>query len=400
MAELQLDGVCRVYPSGVRAVDDASLSVSDCELLALVGPSGCGKTTLLRLVAGLEAMTAGSVRIGGSDVTALPPRDRDVAMVLQGGALYPHMTVYKNMAFGLLLRTRKGSVARAIQRLSDRGATRAARHSGRAIRERVDSAATVLGIRHLLGRYPRQLSGGERQRAALGRAMVRDPQVFLFDEPLSSLDASLRFAMRAELRRLQRRLRATMLYITHDQEDAMTLGDRVAVMRDGRIQQCDSPDAVYDRPANRFVAGFFGTPPMNFVPGRLAGEVYFESGAVRLALPPATAAALPELPRREVVLGLRPTCVSDRREGAFAGPDNTFDATIEAVERAGENADVHVQTACGVRLVCRLDGNREETFRGERSLVLRADMTRAHLFEPGEPGRNLIPDEHGTSSSG
>src|SRR6185312_16045779 len=245
MAQVQLQKVSKIYPGGMRAVDGIDLSIGDREFVVLVGPSGCGKTTTLRMIAGLEEITAGTIRIGNQVVNRMPPKDRDIAMVFQNYALYPHMTVYKNMAFGLKLR---GMQSEEIQ-------------------ARVKDAARILDIEHLLDRKPRALSGGQKQRVAVGRAIVREPAAFLFDEPLSNLDAKLRVTTRAELKRLHHRLKTTTIYVTHDQEEAMTLGDRIVVMRDGLIQQADTPLKTYNEPANRFVAGFIGMPPMNFFDG-------------------------------------------------------------------------------------------------------------------------------------
>src|SRR5271169_6346448 len=259
MASVVLDKVSKIYPGGVRAVSSIDLTVGDEEFIVLVGPSGCGKTTTLRMVAGLEDISEGTIRIGERVVNQVAPKDRDIAMVFQNYALYPHMTVYKNMAFGLKLR----------------GMPKAQ------IKQRVGEAAKILEIEHLLQRKPRQLSGGERQRVAVGRAIVREPAAFLFDEPLSNLDAKLRVTTRAELKRLHLRLKTTTIYVTHDQEEAMTLGDRIVVMRDGIIQQADTPLNTYNYPVNRFVAGFIGMPPMNFFDGAIKlvdGEMVFEEG--------------------------------------------------------------------------------------------------------------------------
>src|SRR5579859_5814943 len=263
MAQVQLEKVTKVYPGGVTAVHGVDLEVADREFVVLVGPSGCGKTTTLRMIAGLETITAGEIRIGGRVVNGLAPKERDVAMVFQNYALYPHMSVYKNLAFGLRMR--------GLDREE--------------IEKRVRAAAKMLDIEHLLDRKPRALSGGQRQRVAVGRAIVRELAAFLFDEPLSNLDAKLRVTTRAELKRLHQRLKTTTIYVTHDQEEAMTLGDRIVVMKDGVIQQADTPLRTYNCPVNRFVAGFIGMPPMNFFEGaikRLDGELIFEEGKLEL----------------------------------------------------------------------------------------------------------------------
>src|SRR3954463_1595156 len=259
MARVELEKVSKIYPGGVRAVNAIDLSIRDQEFVVLVGPSGCGKSTTLRMVAGLEEITDGVIRIGDRIVNDGPPKNRDLAMVLQNCAFSPHMTVYKNMAFGLKLRGMPKPQ----------------------INQRVMEAAKILDIEHLLERKPKALSGGQRQRVAVGRAIVREPAAFLFDEPLSNLDAKLRVTTRAELKRLHHRLKTTTLYVTHDQEEAMTLGDRIVVMRDGVIQQADSPLATYNHPVNRFVAGFIGMPPMNFFDGQIreiGGQMAFEEG--------------------------------------------------------------------------------------------------------------------------
>src|SRR5947207_585890 len=264
MAQVVLEKISKIFPGGVKAVDDIDLGIKDQEFIVLVGPSGCGKSTTLRMVAGLEEITGGTIRIGDRVVNDVPPKDRDIAMVFQNYALYPHMTVYKNMAFGLKLR----KMPKAL------------------IDQRVNEAAKILDIGHLLDRKPKALSGGQRQRVAVGRAIVREPAAFLFDEPLSNLDAKLRVTTRAELKRLHHRLKTTTIYVTHDQEEAMTLGDRIVVMKDGKIQQSDAPLQMYNAPVNRFVAGFIGMPPMNFFDGAIKivdGQMMFEEGRLENA---------------------------------------------------------------------------------------------------------------------
>src|SRR5688572_22779203 len=267
MARVELEKVSKIYPGGMRAVNGIDLAIADQEFVVLVGPSGCGKSTTLRMVAGLEEISEGTIRIGDRVVNHVAPKDRDIAMVFQNYALYPHMTVYKNMAFGLKLR----------------------RMPKPQIHQRVTEAARILEIEHLLDRKPRQLSGGQRQRVAVGRAIVREPAAFLFDEPLSNLDAKLRVTTRAELKRLHHRLKTTTIYVTHDQEEAMTLGDRIVVMKDGKIQQADTPLRTYNHPVNRFVAGFIGMPPMNFFDGQIrdnGGQLVFEEGKLVYPKPP------------------------------------------------------------------------------------------------------------------
>jgi multiple sugar transport system ATP-binding protein len=281
MAGISLDRVHKVYDGGVEAIRDVSLDVRDGEFLVLVGPSGCGKTTLLRMVAGLEQVTTGTIWLGDVDVTDLEPRRRDVAMVFQNYALYPHMTVAKNLSFGLRIRRTARAEAQA----------------------RIESAASILGLSELMERKPPALSGGQRQRVAMGRALVREPRAFLMDEPLSNLDAKLRVSMRAELARLHARLGVTTVYVTHDQAEAMTLGQRVAILRDGTLQQCDTPDALFDHPVNLFVAAFIGSPSMNLVETELT-DGYARFGGFELALPDDVAATMAG---RRVVLGMRPS---------------------------------------------------------------------------------------------
>jgi multiple sugar transport system ATP-binding protein len=379
MATIELKQLGKTYPGGVRAVQGANLRIEHGEFVVLVGPSGCGKSTLLRMIAGLETITEGTLSIDGAVVNDLPAQDRDIAMVFQNYALYPHMDVRTNMAFGLLRRRRFPSALRAL--LSPTYA--AGRKRERAdIDARVLSAARTLGIEHLLGRKPAALSGGQRQRVAVGRAMVREPKVFLFDEPLSNLDAKLRVEMRAELRVLHRRLGATMIYVTHDQEEAMSLGDRVVVLRDGWIQQAAAPREVYERPANRFVAGFVGTPTMNMLDGTLVaepGRMTFTSGGVRLEGFVDRWQALISAGPRTCTLGLRPEHV---RLGA--GP---VQGTVEAVEHYGDRMDV-VVNAQGCRLVARTGP--DVALREGASTTLGLDLTHAHLFETGETGKRLV----------
>jgi multiple sugar transport system ATP-binding protein len=286
MAGIVLDGVSKVFGDDVIAVNDVSLEIGDGEFMVLVGPSGCGKSTILRIVAGLEDVTAGEVYIDGRQVTDLPPKDRDIAMVFQNYALYPHMSVRQNLAFGLRLRHEKKD---EVQR-------------------RVAEAAAILGLERLLERKPAELSGGQRQRVAMGRAMVREPRAFLMDEPLSNLDAKLRVQMRASLAALHDRLKTTTVYVTHDQVEAMTLGERVAVLRDGVLQQVDTPQHLYNRPANLFVAAFIGSPPMNLVEAQVSGETVAFAG---YSIPIPADPALRRFDGRSVILGIRPSDFED-----------------------------------------------------------------------------------------
>ena len=325
MAEIALEELTKVYPDGTEAVSSLDLSIDHSEFMVLVGPSGCGKTTALRMVAGLEEISRGKVRIGDRIVNDLPSKDRDVAMVFQNYALYPHMTVFDNMGFGLKL-----------QKVDKQ-------EIGRRVRE----AAHILGLDQFLDRKPRALSGGQRQRVAMGRAIVREPQAFLMDEPLSNLDAKLRVQMRAEVSRIQRDLSVTTVYVTHDQVEAMTMGDRVAVMRKGLLQQVDDPQTLYDRPVNIFVGGFIGSPAMNMIDSRLEssdGSVFATVGSQRLRVDPSVVQALPALRRyegRHVVLGIRP---EDMEDGAIAKdtpPDGRLRVTIDLAEAMGSEVYAH-----------------------------------------------------------
>jgi len=372
MAAVALRSISRIYGTA-RAVDSVDLDVQDGELMVLVGPSGCGKSTVLRLIAGLEAASAGCILIGGRDVTSLEPRARDIAMVFQSYALYPHMTVAQNLGFSLKLRG----------------------HAREEIRQRVNEAAQVLELTSLLDRLPRQLSGGQRQRVALGRALVRKPQVFLLDEPLSNLDARLRASMRTEIRRLHASLGTTMIYVTHDQVEAMTLGQRIAVMDRGRLQQIDTPMRIYERPANLFVAGFLGNPSMNFLKGQAsadgAGSCVLRTGEVALPLP-----SWPQLHGRELVVGIRPEDL--RRDPPAASAKGTsadapssmgcveqggskmvrIAATVELVEAIGNEAYIHAQAAQWP-LILRTSPQALPV-PGER-LDLWTEVSRLHLFD-------------------
>ncbi|WP_067811778.1 ABC transporter ATP-binding protein [Actinomadura kijaniata] len=324
MAEVVLNGVGKVYPDGTRAVTDLNLTIADGEFLVLVGPSGCGKTTALRMVAGLEDISEGEVRIGDRVVNHVPSRDRDLAMVFQSYALYPHLSVRDNIGFGLSLRKMPKDE----------------------IHRRVEEAARVLGLTDHLDRKPRNLSGGQRQRVAMGRAIVREPQAFLMDEPLSNLDAKMRVQTRAEIARLQRDLGVTTIYVTHDQTEAMTLGDRVAVMKKGQLQQVAPPQELYDRPANLFVAGFIGSPAMNLVQGTFAGDAddpRVEIGGQSLALPDKVLSERPALGDyfgRNVVVGIRPEDMEDATL-VDAPEGTTLTSTAELVEAMGSDVLVH-----------------------------------------------------------
>jgi len=368
MAEVVLENVTKVFPGGVRAVVDMNIQIEDTEFVVLVGPSGCGKSTTLRMIAGLEEITGGTIRIGEQIVNDIPPKNRDIAMVFQNYALYPHMTVYKNMAFALKLRKFKKSE----------------------IERRVAAAAKILGIEDLMDRKPKALSGGQRQRVAVGRAIVRHPKAFLFDEPLSNLDAKLRVGMRAEIKSLHHRLQTTTIYVTHDQEEAMTLGNRIVVMKDGMVHQCATPLEVYARPVNRFVASFVGTPPMNFLDGRLKtedGALFFDEGSCRLRLPDALAGALRAWAGKEVVLGVRPAAVGFQAEGRFAQNDNVLPVKLNVIEPLGDKMDLFVETGKQCRIVARVDASPD--VKPDQHIPLYLDMEQVHVFDPGEDGRNL-----------
>jgi multiple sugar transport system ATP-binding protein len=360
MASISLKDICKVYPGNVTAVDNFNLEIEDKEFIVLVGPSGCGKSTTLRMIAGLEEISSGELYINENLVNDVPPKDRDIAMVFQNYALYPHMTVFKNMAFGLELRkTPKDEIKR-----------------------RVNEAAGILDIGHLLDRKPKALSGGQRQRVALGRAMVRNPAVFLLDEPLSNLDAKLRASMRTELIKLHNRLGTTFVYVTHDQTEAMTMGDRIVVMEGGLIQQVDTPQNLYDHPCNIFVAGFIGSPQMNFIDGVLEKDhrgYYTRMEDTRLYIPPdkttdMAAAAV----GHTVVLGIRPENISDNPGQLPDKEAVSVEAHVNVSELMG--SEVYLYLDCnGNQLTARVNsGTRSKP--GEKVTVA-LDMKKAHLFD-------------------
>jgi multiple sugar transport system ATP-binding protein len=325
VAEITLDDVSKIYPDGTQAVASLDLGIDDGEFMVLVGPSGCGKTTALRMVAGLEDITKGVIRIGERVVNDVPSRDRDIAMVFQNYALYPHMSVYENMAFGLKLR----------------------KLPKEEIDKRVRRAADILGLEEFLRRKPRALSGGQRQRVAMGRAIVREPQAFLMDEPLSNLDAKLRVQMRSEIAKIQHDLKVTTIYVTHDQTEAMTMGDRVAVIKKGELQQVDAPQTLYDRPLNLFVAGFIGSPAMNMVAaqlGRSDGSLFAEFGGFRLRVGDEAMKKRPDLEKfdgKQVVLGIRPEDMEDASLVQGAPDDRRISSTVDLREALGSEVLVH-----------------------------------------------------------
>jgi multiple sugar transport system ATP-binding protein len=360
MAEVILDRVDKLYPGNVKAVTDFNLQIRDGEFVVLVGPSGCGKSTTLRMVAGLEEITQGTIRIGNRVVNDVPPKDRDIAMVFQNYALYPHMTVYDNMAFGLKLR----------------------KFPKKEIEGRIQEAAKILGLSELLARRPKALSGGQRQRVAVGRAIVRKPAVFLFDEPLSNLDAKLRVQMRVEISRLHKQLGATMIYVTHDQIEAMTMGERIVVMKDGFIQQVADPITLYDCPANRFVAGFIGTPPMNFFEGQIRradGGLVFQSAAgFTLPLPEKQKATMARYVDKPVTLGLRPEDIGSAAAEHLASSPH-IPSVIDVVEPMGSESYVYFRVG-DVTFISRVDAHQHYRVGDQASPAVYID--KAHFFDP------------------
>jgi multiple sugar transport system ATP-binding protein len=404
LAEIILEDVWKVYPDGTEAVSALDLDIADGEFMVLVGPSGCGKTTALRMVAGLEAISKGSIRIGGRTINAVPPKDRNIAMVFQDYALYPHMSVYDNMAFGLKIQ----KVAR------------------REIDARVREAAAILDLDDFLGRKPKALSGGQRQRVAMGRAIVRHPQVFLMDEPLSNLDAKLRVQMRSEIARVQHELKVTTIYVTHDQIEAMTMGDRVAVIRKGVLQQADTPQFLYEHPINLFVAGFIGSPAMNLLEAQLVqanDSLAVELGGFRLGVPPEVVAARPGLRGyidRKIVLGIRPEDMEDGALLSGTPADRRITSTVDLREALGSDVVVHFRLAAPQAITEdvkelavdvgqeALDRVQHEAAEGESTVVARlnprtrvsqgepiecvVDTSRMHFFDPAD-GSGIYGDK-------
>ncbi|RLD18464.1 MAG: glycerol-3-phosphate ABC transporter ATP-binding protein [Caldiserica bacterium] len=361
MADVVLKNVSKIYKGGVIGCKNINLSVSDREFCVIVGPSGCGKSTTLRLIAGLEEITEGELYIGGDLVNEIPPKDRDIAMVFQDYALYPHMTVEENMSFGLRLR----------------------KYPKDEIKRRVIEAARILEIEHLLSRRPKQLSGGQRQRVALGRAIVRKPKVFLFDEPLSNLDAKLRVQMRIEIKKLHSKLRTTMIYVTHDQVEAMTLGDKIVVMKDGLIQQIDDPLSIYEKPKTQFVAGFIGSPPMNFIRVKVEDKDDYilikEIGdGFKIVIDRNTFSYLIPYSGKEITLGIRPEDIVDRIFSKIDTKENVVEAEVVAEEPMGSENIIHAKTKSS-NLVIRTDGTNRVKMGDRLELLFKLD--KLHFFD-------------------
>jgi ABC-type sugar transport systems, ATPase components len=362
MASLSLKNICKSYPNGVVAVKDFNLEIADREFIIFVGPSGCGKSTTLRMIAGLEEITSGELWIGDRLVNGVEPKDRDIAMVFQNYALYPHMTVYDNMAFGLKLRkTPKDQIDKQVH-----------------------EAAKLLDIEHLLDRRPKALSGGQRQRVAMGRAIVRNPKVFLMDEPLSNLDAKLRVQMRIVISQLHIRLQTTFIYVTHDQTEAMTLGTRIVVMKDGLIQQVDTPQNLYDRPQNLFVAGFMGSPQMNFIDATVVkkdADVFVNFGSNSIKLPEAKAKKVIEggYEGKTIVVGIRPEDIHDEEVFISNSPDSVVEATVKVYELLGAEVFLYFSIEDTLDITARV--NPRTTARPGDTLKIAFDMSKLRVFD-------------------
>lgn len=359
MASLSLKNVCKTYPNGFKAVKDFNLEIEDKEFIIFVGPSGCGKSTTLRMIAGLEEISEGEMYIDGRLINDVEPKDRDIAMVFQSYALYPHMSIYDNMAFGLKLRkTPKDEIDK-----------------------RVHEAARILDIEHLLDRKPKLLSGGQRQRVAMGRAIVREPKVFLMDEPLSNLDAKLRVQMRLEISKLHQRLQTTIIYVTHDQTEAMTLGTRIVVMKDGVVQQVDTPQNLYNYPGNLFVAGFIGSPQMNFIDATVVEEgtgLFLEFDSYKIRVTPQKAEKLAAYVGKEVTFGIRPEDVYAADKYADADLNNTIDANVRVYEMLGSEVYLYL-TVGGVDMTCR--EHPSTVARPGDDVRVSIDVEKIHIFD-------------------
>lgn len=359
MAQISLTDVTKIYPGKKTAVDNISMGIENKEFLVLVGPSGCGKSTTLRMVAGLETVTKGTIKFGNEVYNDVPSKDRDIAMVFQNYALYPHMSVFENMSFGLRLR----------------------KYPKDEITRRVHDAAEILGIKSMLKQKPRQLSGGERQRVALGRAIVRKPRAFLFDEPLSNLDAKLRDQMRTEIHKLRMRLQTTFIYVTHDQKEALTLGDRIVVMNKGKIQQCADPMTIYDHPANKFVAGFVGSPAISILSGKIIKKeqkYYFDEGKFKVKLVEEMYKAIAPYEGKEVDFGIRSEDVYDKLFVSEATPDNTVRAVCEVVEPLGSEVYLYLNSGRQT-FTARVGAHNRPEINRDMDFVF--DMSKVHFFD-------------------
>lgn len=356
MATVKLENISKIYPGDVKAVDKANIDIQDQEFVVLVGPSGCGKSTTLRMIAGLEEISEGTLTIDGKVVNDVPPKDRDIAMVFQNYALYPHMSVYDNMAFGLKIRkTPKDEIDKLVK-----------------------EAAGILGIEKLLDRKPKALSGGQRQRVAVGRAIVRKPKVFLFDEPLSNLDAKLRVQMRAEISSLHNKLKATMVYVTHDQIEAMTMADKIVVMKDGYIQQIGSPLTLYNNPDNLFVAGFIGSPPMNFMPVTLKKEgskMIADEGEFKIEVPADSISKLEKYEGKEVMMGVRPENLRVNPKGSR---EDSITAKVEVIEQLGDEIQLHLVTDKS-SIIAKVEPTL--TFNVDQDVFFTADEGKVYFFD-------------------
>ncbi len=368
MAQVSLKNVSKIFPNGRKVVDNINIGIQNKEFMVLVGPSGCGKSTTLRMIAGLEEVSEGSLFIGDKMVNDVPAKDRDIAMVFQNYALYPHMTVFENMAFGLKLR----------------------RYPKQEIFQRVNEAADILGIKRLLNSLPKVLSGGEKQRVAVGRAIVRKPKVFLFDEPLSNLDAKLRVVMRTEIRKLHIRLQTTIIYVTHDQIEAMTMGDRIAVMKDGVLQQVADPIDVYDRPKNKFVAGFIGSPPMNFMTGRLIkknGKIYFDEGKIIVKVVEDMYKKVESYVGKEIVFGIRSEDIYDKLFVSEAPPENVVRVNCEVAEPMGSEVYLYLNTGKHT-FIARVGAHDRPRVNQDMDVVF--DMSKVHFFANDTEGITIV----------
>lgn len=360
MAKVKLKNIHKIYKGNVSAVKNINLEIKDREFAVFVGPSGCGKSTTLRMIAGLETPSKGEIYIGDRLVNDVPPKDRNIAMVFQNYALYPHMDVYNNMAFALKLRN----------------------YPKVDIDKRVKDAAQILGISHLINRRPKEISGGERQRVAVGRAIVRKPYVFLFDEPLSNLDAKMRVQMRTELHKLHLKIQTTMIYVTHDQTEAMTLGDRIAIMKDGEILQFDTPLSVYDNPVNKFVAGFIGSPSMNFMEGIIVkkdGGLYFDEGNFKVRILEQMYSSLEKHIDKNIIFGIRPENIYDKLFASYATADNTLTVLCDVMETMGSRNYLYLSTGKHV-ITAVVDAANKPTIGSMVEVVF--DMKKVHFFDP------------------